>query len=203
VKTLLIAALVVLVVPTASALIDDGEDSLGIYFDAEGDVTCFDPTPGEPFTVYFILVHPQEHCIGGFEFSWRFEPPLDPAPAIYDLVLPPNSLNIGDEQNIIVGVGGAWVVPEPAVVLASCTVMTYAEVPEGQGIAVGPPTPASIQGHALYHSCYATGDLYEFNYSTVPENHPVGWWTVASLDCDFDVVATRSATWSAVKALYE
>jgi hypothetical protein len=192
---------VCLLVQPALALLDDGQDSLGCYFDDLGDVNCFDPTPGVPFTLYFILANPWEDCVGYFEFAWRFEPPLDLQPAIYDLVLPPMSLNLGDEQNLMVGIAYG-LTSSPATVLASITVMTLAPVSSGQGVAVGPSTPSMFYECPGYGDCSNLNEIWPMNYSSWPAGQASGWWTVAALGCSAQVVAAESATWGDVKPLY-
>jgi hypothetical protein len=96
-------------VGTSFALLDDGTNSLGAYFDADGNVNCFVPTPATPFNVYWILTNPVAANLGGFEFAWAFAPDVVPAPLILDVTLPPNALNIGTSTNLIVGLGDGLV----------------------------------------------------------------------------------------------
>jgi hypothetical protein len=200
-KTWIASIAVCLLVQPAVALLDDGQDSLGCYFDDQGNSNCFDPTPGVPFSLYFILASPNYDWIGGYDFGWRFDPPMDPEPSILGLVLPPTSLNIGGPQDIMVSIG-LGLVGSPATVLATCTVMTLGPVSLGQGVAVGPATSPTIPNHASY-TPYENGAITNpMRYSTLPEGEASGWCVVATLDCAAQVVAVEAATWGAVKALY-
>ncbi len=69
-----------MIASSAFAIMDDGISSLGVYFDNTGNINCFAPTPGVPFNVYFIVANPAVANMGGFEFAWRFAPPVVPAP---------------------------------------------------------------------------------------------------------------------------
>jgi hypothetical protein len=44
-KALIVAVAMCVLAPSALALLDDGQDSLGCYFDDQGGVNCFDQGP--------------------------------------------------------------------------------------------------------------------------------------------------------------
>ncbi len=97
-KILIVLATCLLTTSPALALLDYSPNSLGCYFDNDGNYLCFAPTPGAPFNVYFILANPDVENLGGFEFGWRCEPEIVPAPFVLNSVLPPGAINSGGHR---------------------------------------------------------------------------------------------------------
>jgi hypothetical protein len=195
-----------MVASSAFALIDEGNSSLGFYFDNQGDVNCFAPTPFVPFTAYVIIANPQVQNMGGFEFSWRFNPQPAAAPIITGFVLPPQALNIGTNYNVIVGLGGGLITSE-ATVVASISMIATAAIPADTYVQVGPATPASHPLHAAYNNFNNPAEIIDLNFSTVDGVANVinaqGFVVpgVARMACA-GPIATESATWGSVKALF-
>lgn len=191
---------------TSFALLDDGTNSLGAYFDADGNVNCFAPAPATPFNVYWILANPVAENLGGFEFAWAFAPEVVPAPFILSVTLPPSALNIGTNTNLIVGLGGGLITTE-ATTLVTLNMMVLAPVNPETYITAGPATPASIPGHAATNDFANPADIVPMNFSTVDGVNVIidenGWVVpgVAKMSCP-GPVATETATWSNVKTLF-
>ncbi len=206
-KLLLALSLVAMMAGSAFAIMDDGDSSLGVYFNATGDVNCFVPTPATPFNVYFIMANPGVQNMGGFEFGWRFSPAVVPAPFILGTTLPPQALNIGNNENFIVGLGGGLITSE-ATVLVTLNMMVLSAVNPETYIQVGPATPASIPGHAAFNDFNNPANIQPMNFATVDGVDVVvnaqGWVVpgVAKMSCQ-GPIATESATWGSVKALFE
>lgn len=205
-KLILFLALTSLLIGSqASAILDDGPNSLGVYFDAPTfETNCVDFSPTVPFEMYFVLANCTEELIGGFEFSWAFDP--DPAGLYFILntTLPPNALNIGDNSNFIVGIGSPYPTSE-ATVLVWMQIMFVAPVVEAN-ITVGPSVPASIPGYTAFVS--GNSELFTMNFSTVDgvyvEVDDQGWVRpgVARTPCP-GPIAVEQAPWGTVKALYK
>ncbi len=191
---------------TSFALIDDGINSLGAYFDADGNINCLAPTPGQPFNLYWILANPVVENLGGFEFAWAFAPEVVPAPFILNAFIPPNALNIGTNYNLIVGLGAGLITTE-ATTLVTFNMMVLALVDPETYITVGPATPPSIPGHAATNDFDNPADITPMNFSTVDGVNVIinelGWVVpgVAKMSCP-GPMATETATWGDVKALF-
>lgn len=195
-----------MIASSAFAIMDDGDSSLGIYFNPSGDANCFAPAPAVPFNVYFIMANPSVANMGGFEFAWRFSPEVVPAPFILGTTLPPQALNIGTNTNFIVGLGGGLVTSE-ATVLVTLNMMVLGAVAPGTYMQVGPATPASIPMHAAFNDFNNPANIIPMNFSTVVDGSnvdPAGWVVpgVAKMSCP-GPVATDSQTWGTVKALFQ
>ncbi len=206
-KTLARFVICILLAGPAFAIIDDGTNSLGAYFDPNGEQPpCFTPTPATPFHVYWILANSPFENLGGFEFAWAIVPELVPAPMVLDLALPPNALNIGDNYNLIVGLGSGLITSE-ATTLATYTLMTIGPT-SSNFVTVGPATPASIPGHAVSGTFDNTNAIAPMNFSTVDDVNVIiddtGWVVpgVAGFNCPGGPIAAESATWSNVKTLF-
>lgn len=202
-----LALLTICLWSTASfALIDDGVNSLGAYFDPAGDINCLAPAPFVPFHIYWILANPVVANLGGFEFAWTFSPMPASLPIISSLTLPVNALNIGTNSNLIVGLGSGLITTD-ATTLATFEVIALAAFPPETYITVGPATPASIPGHAATNDFTNPGDVIPMNFSTVDGINviidPQGWVRpgVAKMSCP-GPIATETATWSNVKTLF-
>ena len=205
-KLLLLLALTSLMIGSqAFAILDDGQNSLGVYFDAGTfEVNCYDPIPNVPFSMFFVLANCTEDIIGGFEFAWEFDP--DPAGTYFTLgtILPPNALNIGDNNNFIVGIGSPYETNE-ATVLVEMQIL-FVVPPAEAFVTVGPSTPASIPGSAAFVSGESV--LFSMRYSTVDGVNVIvdemGWVRpgLGRIPCP-GPIATEKASWGNVKALYK
>jgi hypothetical protein len=206
-KLLLALSLVAMMAASASAIVDNGTSSLGVYFNNTGDINCFAPTPATPFNAYFIMASPAVQNMGGFEFAWRFSPAVVPAPFILATTLPAQALNIGTSSNFIVGLGGGLVTSE-ATVLVTLNMMVLAAVAPETYVQVGPASPASIPGHAAFNDFNNPADIRPMNFATVDGVNVTvdgnGWVTpgVAKMSCQ-GPIATETQTWSGVKALFQ
>jgi hypothetical protein len=205
-KTLLALVAFAALAGPAAALIDENHNSLGAYFDPAGDINCFAPTPLVPFTLYWIVANPVFSRLGGFEFAWSFAPTVVPAPVILETTLPPLSLNIGTDYNLIVGLGGGLYTTE-ATILVSFEMMMVAPADGETYITAGPPTPPSHPGHATMDSFSDSIEMVDLNFSTVDDVTVVadaaGWVVpgVAKLSCP-GPIATETTTWGELKALF-
>lgn len=187
-----IAAILGLAVLTGSVLAtpDDGIDSFGIYFAPDLETNCGDIPLFTPVRLYFMVANPSMPTIESFEFSWRFDPAPVPAPVL-SLMLPPSSVNIGDNYNLIVGIGAVGLPVTPATILATVDVVML----------------APFAAHTEIIACNASCDGVDLTYSTYDPAHghdigPDGCIAVASVGCMGSPIATEAATFGSVKALY-
>jgi hypothetical protein len=205
-KLLLALSLVAMMAGSAFAFLDDGVNSLGVYFDSPVfEQSCFTPTAFVPFNVYFVLANPEFNNLGGFEFGWRFEPLL--TGFILATNLPSGALNIGTNNNLIVGLGTGLITSE-ATVLVNFQIMASVVPTSPTWVQVGPAQPASLPLHAAFNDFNNPANIIPMNFSTVNGQsitvNPQGWVVpgLGSLFCP-GPVATESATWGSVKALFE
>ena len=202
-KKLLVLLALTCFASSAFAINDTGTNSLGVYFDAEFNQNCVDYVPAAPFDMYFVLANCSVPAIGGYEFAWA----LDPDPAgqyfILNTILPPSSLNIGDNNNLIVGIGTP-LATEPATVLVTFSVMVLTPGVMAN-ITVGPATPASIEGESAFVSGESV--LYPMNYSTFDgefvtrDNLGFVRPGVGTIGCPAPIAVEKS-TMGSVKALF-
>jgi hypothetical protein len=119
-------------------------------------------------------------------------------------VLPPNALNIGSDQNFIVGIGSPFPTSD-ATVLVDMAIL-YLAPGIVADISIGPSEPASIPGRCAFVS--GNSELFPMDFSTVDGVSVVvdsqGWVDpgVARIPCP-GPIAVEQATWGTVKALYK
>jgi hypothetical protein len=204
-KLIVLLALTCLTSSMAFAINDSGENSLGVYFDlGTFNVNCLDVAASVPANMYFVMANCTEPTLAGFEFGWAFDP--DPVGQYFVLasILPPESLNIGTDQNLIVGIGSP--IPTDAATVLVEFQLLFLAAPIMADITVGPSVPASIPGE----SAFVSGDqvLMPMNYSTFDGEFVIrdsqGWVRpgVGTLGCPAPI-AVEEASWGSVKALYQ
>ncbi len=203
-RTVLAILMIGLVASPALAILDDGINSLGVYFDSDGNIDCLDPpTLFVTHNMYFIVAHPTPANLSGYEFAWRFDPPIEASAIVMETVLPPGAMNIGKENSLLVSFANGLVTAE-ATVLARCTFILLDTVPTETYITVGPATPARLPGHAAILGAMEPG----LTVMALRENGGAidaeGWAVpgVASLDCLPHGEPVDPATWGGIKALY-
>lgn len=209
-KLVILLAMTSLVVGSAFALSDDGENSLGVYFDQTYDSNCMALAANQTLNAYWVLANCEFAAIGGFEFQWGIDPAPAVAPIITSLTLPPQALNIGDQHNLIVGIGTPYATSE-ATVLA--TVGFFIIVPFEGFINVGPSDPASIAGHCAFNDAFDVSHIVPMNFSTVDGVDVVvnaDGWVVPGVGqfsnaCagPQDPVATETTNWGSMKSLFQ
>lgn len=206
-QIVLLSLAVLFIGNTAFAILDTGPNSLGVYFDfGTFEQNCIDPPYVEPFTLYFVMANCTQSSIGGFEFSWAMDPDPGAMVIIIGVLLPPNSLNIGDNNNFIVGLGSP-LATGPATVLVELTLLNL--LPDlAAHLTLGPVTPASIPGQTAFVDGIDTSILLPMNYSTLDGVNVVldemGWVRpgVGRLSCPAPV-AVEQTPWGSVKALFK
>ena len=199
-----------LLASSAWAITDEGPNSLGVYFDdGTFEVNCYEPTANLPHFMYFVVASPEtpSNTIAGFEFFWDWDPAPALAPFLLAVTLPPGSLNVGDNQNLIVGFGSAPLPNLPATLIVSAQLL-WVVVPAVQTyVTVGPATPATIPGRCAIADGADAGFLVPLDFSTVDGVDVVvdgdGFVRpgIGSIGCPAPI-ATETKTWGSVKSLY-
>jgi hypothetical protein len=203
-KKLIVLLALTCLTSSAFAINDTGTNSLGVYFDPDFNMNCIDYTPAVPFPVYFVMANCSEAVVGGYEFAWAMTP--DPVGQYFVLatLLPPDALNIGDNFNLIVGIG-VPLITEAATVLVEFSMMVLTPGVMAD-ITVGPSTPASIPGETAFVS--GESILFPMNYSTFDgefvTRDPQGWVRpgIGTIGCSAPI-ATEKESWGSVKALFK
>lgn len=173
---------------SAFACVDEGINSLGAYFDADGNVNCFVPAPFQVFDLYWILANPEGENLTSFEFEWAFSPAV--MPMISYVTLPPNSLNVGTNFHPIVGL----MLPLPT---SGCATL--------MSISMAFDSPVNPEVYITVRNGSAGGIPVE--YSTVNGVNviigPQGWVNpgVAKMSCP-GPAAIEGQTWGNVKTLF-
>jgi hypothetical protein len=162
-KLISVLMLSLMVAGSASAILDDGHNSLGAYTDAGGNSNSFAVTTGVPFNIYWVMARPDFTNLGGFEFAWRFEP--NPTNFILSTTMPPGALNIGTPTEMVVGLGLGLITSE-ATLLVTHQVMILSPATDVV-INAGPAPIDSIDGEGAYNNFNDPGDIRPFNWSTV------------------------------------
>ena len=205
-KKLVALLAIAMMASSAFAIVDDGVNSLGVYFDEAFEANCIDPMLNVPHQMYFVLANCSQATIGGFEFAWNFDPAPAVAPFILATILPPGGLNIGDANNLIVGLGTPLATGE-ATVLVQFTAMWIALPGEMTYVTAGPPNPATIPGHCAFNDGADVSLLFPMAFSTVDGTDvvvdPEGWVRpgLGTIGCP-GPVATEAQTFSTLKALF-
>lgn len=178
----------------------DGVDNcLGVYFD-QGlwTQTCLDPVPvGQPFHMYFVLKNSVFDALGGFEFGMRFDPEPIPAMFILSVTYPfPVFIDPG-VYNVHYGSGLPIPATGPVVFM---DVLWLALGPVVTIVELGPPTPASLPGHAALNDFYDPANIVAINFPC-PVG-PDGWTIEPVAQLGQCVTPVEAAAWSRIKALY-
>jgi hypothetical protein len=187
---------------------DDGENSLGVYFDpGTFEQNCIDVPVGAPFSMYFVLANCTQPSIGGYEFAWDFDPDL--GPDLFELapILPPLAVRIpAGPREYIVGLG-APLVTGPATQLVEIPFLAFAPGIEAN-ITVGPVEIPSIPGQTAFVDGFDPAILIPMTYSTLGDPgvfiDPEGFVRpgIGTLSCP-GPVAVEQSSWGSVKALYQ
>ena len=203
-KKLLVLLTLTCFASSAFAINDTGTNSLGVYFDPDFSTNCVEYVAATPFNMYFVMANCSEEAVGGFEFAWAMDP--DPVGQYFVLatILPPDALNIGDNFNLIVGIGAPYLT-DTATVLVQFSMMVLTPGITAD-ITVGPSVPASIEGETAFVSGESV--LFPMNYSTFDGEFVTrdaeGWVRpgIGNIGCPAPI-AIEKQSWGNVKALFQ
>jgi hypothetical protein len=175
------------------------DNCLGVYFDqGQWTQTCLFPPPFQLFHMYFVLQNSVFDAIGGFEFSFRFDPPPSVAPIIVSAIFPVAIIDPPiDPFNVICGSPAPIPATGPVVVM-DLTVLPLSSLVTN--IELGPSTPASLPGHGAINDFYNPAHIVPINFPC-PVG-PDGWTIEPVAQLGQCVVAVESVTWSSIKSLY-
>jgi hypothetical protein len=198
-------ALVLLAAPALAVVPpqDLGHAVLGIYTQPaatpEADVMIEGAVPGLVYDLYFVLYHQDldSHNLGGYEFSWRFDP-VASTPIITELDYGRDDVfNFGDNFNLLVGLQQRDPhLPEEPWLLLTARVL-FTEVPNNTVVFLEPATPASIDGEMAYTDLVLPDNIRVMKPNNAGQTcaDPVFWFNQS--------VAVEAASWSEVKALFD
>ena len=199
---MLLAALVSLALPLShygyAAVPPPGRDLFGMYADDNFNDDASDENPtfviGEGLIqVYIYLTNVWWPDIGAFEFALAYSGPGEP-PDIVDWGLPPQGVNFGSGSEYIVGVNTPLLPDEYGhAILMSPTYFVADSDPVYVSV-----TPTSVPAVPDQISYVPFDDI-----SIIFAMHPAsGNFVDPIFAFNTGIVATASATWTAVKALY-
>ncbi|MCP4290804.1 MAG: hypothetical protein GY780_03095 [bacterium] len=205
-KKLLNSTLCLLLISSSAwAINDDGVNSLGVYFDNGVFEESSHSLPASvPAYMYFVLANCSEPTIMGYEFRWSFDPDPTGLYFILNNVLPPNSINNGDWNNLMVEIGSP-LVPGEAMILLQVQVMALIPGISTQ-IMAGPSIPSSGPGWPTFAN--ENGQTFPMTYSTFSpgEGSDIDPLTemisVGQVGQGPGPVATEFQTFNSLKALY-
>ena len=200
--TIFLAALVSLALPlshyTYAAAPPPGEDLFGMYADNNFNDDPSDENPtfviGEGLIqVYIYLTNVIYQSIGAFEFALAYSGPGE-SPVMTDLGLPPGGTNFGTPPDYIVGLAAPLFTDEYGhAILMSPTYVVLDSDPVYVSV-----TPTSVPWLPEQISYVPGGTL-----PILCVMHPAsGNFVDPIFAFNSGLVATESATWSGVKALY-
>jgi hypothetical protein len=168
---------------SAFAVVDPDTNSLGIYFDTNADT--YERALG--FTqAYLIVTNPAFDAIKGLECKVDWD---EAAANYYGMILPAGALNVGDQHNVIIGLGAAMPTTA-ATVMGTYTLMALAPT----YFIVGALDQPSIPG-VLPVVVDGDDNMFQIGLSA-------GVGNVCAMIGDTGVVDSESETWGGVKSLY-
>ncbi len=182
-------------------LAQDGPNTLGAYFDAEGLIDCAYPVPNMIFDLYWILTNAAADALIEYEFAWAYDPEITPEPLVIQCTLPPGVLSEPTAHNLIVGLAFGYPTSD-VTVLAHLRMLSFSPLPDLAYITVGPATPPSIPGHASILYVGATEPV-PLAFAGAGEVDDQGWSVpgVAQINASCTTPVAAHA-WGAVKALF-
>ncbi len=190
-KKLVFLLMAILIAGSAFAVVDPDPDMLGLYFDETADqpVASLD-APGM-VTAYLIMTNPSFDATRGFEVG--LTPENLTATAV---TFPVNALNVGSNDNMIVGFGNPMPTTEATVVAT----ITY--------FYMNPAAPGLVYMHASEPASLDTGTPAALmaDYSILPlgTSVPIGDPDYPALAINYPagIVAVHATTLDNVKSLY-
>jgi hypothetical protein len=201
-KPMILAVVFCLAAGSTPVLGQDGPNTLGAYFDAEGLIDCARPAPNVPFDLYWILTNAEADTLFGFEFGWAYDPEITPEPLILEWTVPPGMLSECTAHNLLVYLAYGYPTSD-VTILTHMRMLSFTPLPDLAYITVGPATPPSIPGHAsiLYAG---TTEPVPLDFAGVDEVDDQGWSVpgVAQINVSC-TTPVETQTWGAVKALFK
>ena len=190
-KKLVVLLMVMVMATSALAIVDPDTNSMGFYFDTEANMPCDDTvTPYATVLVALTLVNPDFDELFGFEAGYHLE---GPAQVLSVEFMNPQALNVGTNQNMIVGFGSPTVT-SPVTTVALVSVLYLSSTNEAVDFMLHGTTPSSIDP-AYPVFLLADGVLIVGGMSTVDGPN-------AQINGGCLVVATEAMSFDSVKSLY-
>ncbi len=189
-----IVSLLVLLMGPGSALAQ-AQDTMGLYFDLNGQSNCLDATTLAPFTIinlYLLLISPSSTELSGFEMGMDIEGPVI---TLSTIINHPQFIDVGMEGNHIVGFGEPMELG-PVNHLITFEMMYTSTSQESVCFILRGSEPSSLD--PLFPTVlYPIEQLVSTGIQVVYEN------CSALIDADFcNTVSTDVTTWDSLKSLY-
>lgn len=190
-KKLLVLALTVVMASSAFAVVDEGANMLGFYFDATADTYCTSLGPYLSVDTHVILTNPDFDNLYGIEFGYEVSGNAMVLSTAWDN---PQALDVGSAGNHIVGFGSPSPC-SPATLVATLSVMNLDPTSAPIGFSMMPSNPSSNE-LGLPTALLADGVLLPLGFSTIDGVH------CAEINGACDIVTTDAMTFDSVKSLY-
>lgn len=191
-RTLLVFAVTaaaILLNTAAGAVLDENDNTMGLYFDTDGESDCLEAVPPlSQVPCYIVLTNPTFGELYGFECGLEYGSEL----VLLDTILAHDqALNVGSGGNLIVGFGSPTYTDE-ATLLATLNLMYMDMGGQPTTITLRGAEPASLDP-AYPAVLLADGELLSTGIHRPTFNHHLNGI------CTFD---DREAGWDQVKTLY-
>lgn len=199
-KVMVVLVVFANIISVASA--KDVENCLGFSFSPTdaGDRWRCSPVPLEQIHHYFYLANPTPSTLGGFEFAWFADPPLEGPP--HDVLVEVRVLGdedyTGDYNNFIVRFDTP--VPTTEYMVLVDYVVFYLDSPLMNLFYVGPSDPAAIPGTPVIFDGSEPTVALPTNFPEFANPESDGF---APLGGIWICPAAEPTSWSTIKALYE
>jgi hypothetical protein len=184
-KKLVAILVLTLIASNASAILVDTPNNLGLYFDPSADtIQLYDHFM---FTqMYLVITNPTFDAIKGLEcyVDW-----VEANCTYYGMILPTGALNVGDQHNVVIGLGSAMAT-SPITLMATYNLMPSANPTH---FALSAALPPSIPGDLPV--------VVDGNDNMFQINLEFGSGEVCA-SINSDIVDSESETWGGVKSLY-
>ncbi|PID78762.1 hypothetical protein CSA17_06090 [bacterium DOLJORAL78_65_58] len=191
-KKLVFLLMAILVAGSAFAVVDTDTNSMGFYFDEEGNMPTIEvPNPYTPITGYILIANPDFGLLNAFEVGMILDGPY----IALEVTLPVPGLNIGDANNMLVGYGTPILV-EGDVVLAATVTFLYSDPSQPLFIELTNSTPDSTPEFPGLPSAVVNGDAEQL----IPL--ALSAFEAPAAAINGSVVATHSTTLDNIKSLY-
>ncbi len=187
--TLLCVLLAIAVAANSLAVIDEDDNVIGVYFDAEATTDCLEAVvPMSQVPCYIILTNPTFSDLYGFEVGFDYGSELL---HLGTTIANSEALNMGEDDNLIVGFGSPTYTDE-ATLLATLNMMYLDPANSPTNLVLRGSYPSSLDG-AFPSVLLADGEIISTALHSSAYNYQMNG------SCSFD---DQSAGWDEVKSLY-
>ncbi len=183
----------------SSGFAQTAHNQIGLYFDTDYTINNADGVAAfGQATAYLVVTNPYDYTldqpvasIGGYELGLTY-----PSTAlVLGLTFNGNGLNVGDNEDQIVGFGTGVQVIDNACLLATMTLLLNDPLAQPANIMARPTEPASIPGHLAFLHYGAEQPLIEAYPASGSFDDPI-------FSINGAAVATEATSFENIKAMY-